>query len=282
MYRETAELTWCLQAEWNEWRRRVEKNGGKQSGRSRRQRHLYLDRGGSVLAVAHLDSVQRPGHVRITEDAVYSPVVDNRVGAWTAAFELPRRGVVCDLLLTDLEETCASTAAYFAPNKQYHWMFAFDRRGEDVVLYDYETEQAERALADAGFQIGFGSYSDIVELRQLGVVGFNFGCGMQAYHDPNAWVDRRVLNRQIEKFLKFYRHNSTTRMPYRPTDTNPPDEYCAGCGRAQNERSTAAVWDGAPLCRSCAHDATTWPKRVTAYPFGEAWNQERTQDENTI
>src|SRR5687767_14937641 len=93
----------------------------------------YIDRGGSVLAVAHLDWVMRRKPMLSKQGIIQCPQLDDRLGVWVILDVLPAIGVQVDVLLTDSEEVGASTAGYFIPKKDYNWVFSFDRAGMDVV-----------------------------------------------------------------------------------------------------------------------------------------------------
>src|SRR5690606_30970976 len=121
---------------------------------------------------------------------------------------------VVDVLLTENEEMCMSTAQYFEAEKQYNWMFSFDRMGDDVVTYQYDNANMKQLLMSYGFDVGFGSYSDIVELDHLGCWGMNIGCGMHDYHSQKAYADIKELADQVDKFTQFYWDNKEIHFGY--------------------------------------------------------------------
>ena len=81
--------------------------------------NIVIDRGESVLGVAHLDHVQQAKHFRVEpreEDlVVYNPRLDNRLGVYLLLDLLPELGLGFDVLLTMDEEIGESTASKFAP-----------------------------------------------------------------------------------------------------------------------------------------------------------------------
>ena len=202
------EMGRVFSAPFEEYARIVSDKGGEVIDDEPYTRHLFLDRGGSVLGVAHLDTVQKFSDIRIDHrrGIIRSQTLDNRLGAWLIGWVLPRMGVVADVLFTDNEERGASTAEYFTPRKQYNWVFSFDRGGDDVVLYQHEWSPYSRRLEDAGFKIGMGSYSDIASM-DLGCLGVNIGCGMENYHSKDAWCDIGILKRNLNRFVRFYKDN---------------------------------------------------------------------------
>jgi hypothetical protein len=104
--------------------------------------YFYKDNGSNTLAVAHLDTVQKRGWCELTQlshdTLVFSPKLDDRLGAYVILELLPKLGINVDVLLTTDEESSNSTAMEFKTQKQYNWMVEFDRAGRDAVLYQYQ------------------------------------------------------------------------------------------------------------------------------------------------
>lgn len=169
--------------------------------------YIYQDNGGDVLAVAHLDTVRHDRHFGIVKgqpDTIYNCQLDDRLGAWIALDVLPARGVKVDVLLTTGEESCRSTAKYFQPNKDYNWIVGFDRGGQDVVTYHYESREWLDALEYAGNDVGWGSYSDIYELDHLDVQGVNWGVGYYDYHGRKAHCKLGEMEQAVDRFVAFH------------------------------------------------------------------------------
>ena len=183
---------------------------------------FYQDNGSNILAIAHLDSVQkygRTGSLQIGNDLhIYSPVLDNRLGVYTILEHLKQLGLKFDVLLTDDEEQGQSTAQFFEPpsGKKYNWMFSFDRRGTDVVMYDYENRGMKDKLEKAGFRVGTGSYSDICYLDHLGCKGFNFGNGLKNGHAMDASFNTHHYYTMVNKFVRFFKANKEVHFAHRP------------------------------------------------------------------
>lgn len=138
----------------------------------------YIDNGGDTLAVVHLDWVMwsKPRYNRKAH-RITCPQLDDRLGLWCLLDLLPSLGVKSDILLTDSEEIGRSTARYFDTPKRYNWMYQFDRRGVDTVLYEYDSEENRERLEEHGLACGDGSFSDICMLSHLGCSGWNVGTG---------------------------------------------------------------------------------------------------------
>lgn len=184
------------------------------------QHYFFKDNGADILAVAHLDTVQSGYWYYVKNNVLYSPVTDDRMGVYTLLHLLPSLGINFDVLLTIDEEHLNSSAQFFHTEKQYNWMFAFDRRGDDAVLYSYHNDKLENELRQNGFHIGFGSYSDIVELDDLDCCGINFGTAYFNYHFINGYVDLRMLMKQALKFRNFYNANHNTYFKSTPQRFN--------------------------------------------------------------
>lgn len=205
-----------------------------------RKRFYYFQGNNSpVLAVAHLDTVQpnRTLSLTSTPDAgilATSGGLDDRLGVYVITHLLPALGILPDILLTTDEELGQSTAYDFLPDNHkadgfagYNWMFSFDRAGTDVVSYQYETDDLNARIRQAGAQPGQGSYSDISDLDHLGCSGVNWGVGYQDYHSPRShvWLDDTF--RSVARFQRFYNANATTFIPAPPPDPSPflPGSY---------------------------------------------------------
>jgi hypothetical protein len=126
-------------------------------------------------------------------------------------------GVKCDVLLTEGEEMGRSTASDFEAGKKYNWMFSFDRRGTDVVLYDYEDEDDwHDAIQNSSFKIGWGTFSDISSLRHLGVCGMNVGTGYQFEHTDRCHAMLKDTLMMAYKFVNFWMKYKDTMFTYTP------------------------------------------------------------------
>lgn len=188
----------------------------------------------NVLAVAHLDYVADNKAFTIydctfdgkKDVAIYNGSLDDRLGAYVICNLLPSMGLNYDILLTEGEELGRSTAAYFESIKAYNWMFSFDRRGDDVVMYQYDNKESRKLLKDFGLKPGIGSFSDISWLDHLGCTGFNFGTGYYNEHSKNHFASMNVLKGQVTKFVNFFHANKDVKMPF----TEIKDDY-KGYGR---------------------------------------------------
>lgn len=103
--------------------RREKKGGG---------RHIFIDRGASILAVAHLDTVVSEMHfftgVIGRKLYIFNAQLDDRLGAYLLLHTLTKMlgPKAFDILLTEDEEAGKSTAYDFETEKQYNWMFSLD------------------------------------------------------------------------------------------------------------------------------------------------------------
>lgn len=186
------------------------------------QNYWHRDKDSNVLAVCHLDSVQAASHtlemdVPEVGKLIYSPRLDDRLGAYTIIKLLPKLGLNFDLLLCDEEERGRSSAARFTTNKAYDWGVEFDRKGDDVVMYRYKDDELDHKLESAGYKLGFGSFTDICSLEHLKCKFFNVGIAYEDYHSFNAFFVLETYLLQVAKFLTFYQMYKNEHMEHNPT-----------------------------------------------------------------
>jgi hypothetical protein len=162
-----------------------------------------IDNGAKILGVAHVDYRDcNIGHkFQQFGDFVFNTRLDDRLGVHILLDLLPKCGVNCDVLLTDDEEMGMSTAQYFETDKKYNWMFQFDRRGKDAVVYEYEEMIP---YVNQFFEPDWGSFSDISFMEHLGCGGFNVGTGYNNEHCPTSYANLAHTYNQIAKFVEFY------------------------------------------------------------------------------
>lgn len=143
--------------------------------------------------------------------------LDDRQGLWIILEVLPLLGIEVDILLTDSEESGASTAKrfkqYIKDYPQYNWLIEFDRRDDDVVFYGNESDAWRKAWEDVGIKIGNGSYTDISSLDWMDVCMANLGIYYYNQHSTNCHADiQACLKRLEEKFLPFWKQHKDTRF----------------------------------------------------------------------
>lgn len=209
-------------------------------------RIVFIDRGASILAVAHTDTVREtkfnglfsstPGRVSDKSFTVLPKLdskihkgktsdnhpfmsmkkhltifaaagLDDRLGVYIITEILPQLNIEVDVLLTTNEERGDSTAKKFHelyPDKKYNWIIEFDRRGDDVVMYQYDKPELRDKLKEIGAKPSTGSYTDICDLWELGCAGFNWGTGYHYAHSLDSFAILQVTAEQIAIFAKFY------------------------------------------------------------------------------
>lgn len=182
--------------------------------------YTHIDNGSNVLGVCHLDTVfdneKTPFYIKKTPFRIFSPKLDDRLGAYILCRILPQFSVNVDILFTTNEEYMQSTARDFIvpSGKQYNWIFSFDRRGNGAVMYQYDNPDSEKLLARYGIPLLQGSYSDIAELDFMGVKGFNFGTGYHKEHTKQCHTVWHETIRNVEKFVNFYNDNKDVYMEH--------------------------------------------------------------------
>jgi hypothetical protein len=223
--------------------------------------------GSGVLGVVHMDFVPVPHKWRYkpSRGEVWTPRLDDRLGLWVLLDWLPSRGINLDLLLTDSEEVGRSTAGYFGPSSHgYGWLAQFDRRGDDVVLYDYdECDEWRGALSSHGFKVGQGSFSDISNLTGLGVCGVNVGVGYHHEHSTSCYGDLVQLGHNLALFESFYGSHSGRRWDYAPPARPSWSGWCdrgadVGYGHAgwRDDELAPPVFDAE--CLICGMPCSRW------------------------
>jgi hypothetical protein len=227
---------------------------------------VYIDRGSKVLGVAHRDTVHtKHEKFKAVKNYVMTPRLDDRLGVYLLVdYFLNVEHLKFDVLLTEGEETGRSTAATFDAPKDYNWIFSFDRRGTDVVMYQYETDKLCTLLEKFGFIVGIGSFSDIGVLDHLGVSGFNFGTGYQNEHTDKCFVDLYDTQHMAGKFVNFFNQNKNTKLPYEPVKSN--YWFSGYAGNRKGGYSTWTVWhSGRKHTQTYLNEILTWCKICSHY-----------------
>jgi hypothetical protein len=173
-----------------------------------------------VLAVAHTDWVMyREPKMNYQKEIVCCPQLDDRLGVWLITNQLPWMidpAMPYDILLTDLEEKGRTTAGSFIPpvGKKYNWMFEFDRKGSEVVMYGYKTPTLKKLCEKYGFEVGNGSFTDICALDTLNCAGFNIGTGYHNEHSERCHADLRETFDNVQRFLSMYHDNYNLKLKH--------------------------------------------------------------------
>jgi hypothetical protein len=180
--------------------------------------YIFQDNEAKVLAVAHLD-IAIPDALGIyarDKNLVWSPALDDRLGAWLILHHLSQH-CKFDVLLTTDEEKMQSTAMYFDPPRDYNWMFQFDRAGATCVMYQYDTPLIRSMLTEHKLIPSVGSYTDIVELDHIGCKGINFGTFYFDQHSYGCHADLDLLAQQVKKFIGFFNDYKDTKLEHKST-----------------------------------------------------------------
>ena len=167
---------------------------------------IHINNGGKVLGVGHLDWVKfNPQPIIKGTKVLQTPQLDDRLGVFVLLHILPQlTNTPYDILLCDSEEIGQSTAQHFRPDKEYNWIFEFDRRGTDVVTYDYSSPEWDYLFEQYGFELGYGSFSDISMLESiLKVKGVNIGTGYHKEHTNECYAELKDTLSNAKKFSKF-------------------------------------------------------------------------------
>ena len=245
--------------------------------------YTFIDRGAKILAVAHLDTVQDKTHFYVESyddvgDVVFSPRLDDRLGVYLLLEKLPLFGFQYDILLCEDEELGMSTASGFDPfddlmpefGKRYNWMFEFDRGGSDTVLYRYHTTELASWLKQCGTQVGYGSYTDICELEDLGCKGINFATGYYSYHQINAYALIEETLAGVDAFKNFYQRFSHKHLDHVKQKYSWKSRYSYDNWGKYGKNDNEYTWDkwGTVMCPNCKGHYDSEDERVNIETFG--------------
>lgn len=199
------------------------------------RKFYFIDNGAPILAIAHLDTVVKAdktfayGKYVGGSRFVVNGQLDDRLGAWVILDVLEHylrentnlKPPYFDILLTDLEEVGQSTASEFTYDlvglqREYNWMFQFDRRGDGVVMYMYDHEPLRDILKEHGFKPETGSVSDISYLTHLGIVGLNIGVGYHGEHNASCNALENELQFNLANLASLYEAWHDKKLPNNP------------------------------------------------------------------
>lgn len=176
----------------------------------------------SPLVVCHADTVvdfgYGPHNFSIKGSKVTSIALDDRLGIACMVDAIHTKSALsdCAMLVCNDEEIGKSTAQFFNEDVIPNWMVELDRRGDDVVAYEYDTPLLRSLLRSVGWVVGNGSFSDICYLESLGVIGFNMGVGYHMEHSQECHANLKDTHRQIGKLLNFLQAFGDIRLDYEP------------------------------------------------------------------
>ena len=214
-----------------------------------------------IVAVCHLDTVlgNTSWHCDTKTNVVTSSELDDRLG------------LACLLLLAtihdftivccDHEEVGRSTADVAADYIQEHgipcnWIFELDRRGVDVVSYDYSEPLWDGILANYFGEIGQGSFSDVCRMESLGVKAFNAGIGYHREHTMHCHANLNDTLERCHQVVAMVEDLANVRLPhdsqmtpgYRDFAGTFEDlEECQSCQQLEE----CDQYDGMILCDDC-------------------------------
>ena len=178
----------------------------------------------SPMVVCHADTVVKGGsgphnwEYDQSTNTVTSIALDDRLGIAAMVYLIQGESILADFayLVCDDEEIGQSTASLFDLDVSPNWMVELDRRGVDVVCYEYEHPLFTALLESVGFHVGHGSFSDISSLDFLECVGFNMGVGYHNEHSTACHANLAHLAAQLIRLEDFADRFNAIRLPYEP------------------------------------------------------------------
>ncbi len=201
---------------------------------------VFIDRGSDILAIAHLDTVQKPKWNKLSHNILYASGLDDRLGCFLAYQISEELGL--DLLLTDHEER-GGTTGMFQTLKDYNWIAEFDRGGEDVVTYDLDCPEFLDAL-DEFFDLGHGLYSDICSIETTACcVNVGIGYDRKSAHGESNFADLEVVVRQMRQFREFYATHKDHKFVQVPRE-----DSRWGNDSQRGSYGNSSYWDECDIC----------------------------------
>jgi hypothetical protein len=172
-----------------------------------------------ILGVCHADTVLSDTSYQYNKKTktVLCTELDDRLGL--ACHLLMARDLDYTILVCDHEETGGSTAQVAVGDLlqagQFNWIFELDRRGTDVVTYEYGNDLWDGLLEDYLCpEVGGGAFSDISYLEGLGRKGFNLGIGYHQEHSHACYAKLTDTVNQLERLHNFIWSFSAVRFKH--------------------------------------------------------------------
>jgi hypothetical protein len=250
------------------------------------------------MLVAHLDTVHRElcteikykfyrrDHKVVT--TLSSPQGiggDDRCGVILILSVLTSTKLRPSILFTCGEETGGHGAREFTrvvKSLDLNYIVEFDRRGNtDVVRYQDDSLELTQALEKYGFNISYGSFSDIsVIAPHYGISAVNLSSGYYNAHTTQEYVCIEDMQSILDNSVKFfnsehsskkykYKERSFSRSSYLSNFYNPvytsskqlsfTDDFtvCSFCGELYAKESLIDTTDGSLVCDTCANHLTS-------------------------
>jgi hypothetical protein len=168
------------------------------------QQRLFFDNDGSILIVCHADTVIAPRfHHMFDNHVIVASGLDDRLGIMLAFHIVNTYDLKADILITDGEESCRSSAKYHEL-KKYNWIVELDRAGTDYVDYGLCSQDFhEHIQKTCKIELGIGSFSDISFIKTNSSC-FNLGIGYYDPHDVYSYCIIEHVELAIERLIALY------------------------------------------------------------------------------
>ena len=193
-----------------------------------------------VMLLAQLDTVHKEsvkticasddGNILMSPQGIGG---DDRCGVY-ALIKAYREAPVKPWLLFTCDEECGGKGAdAFArdyakgnlPNLDHiKFLVEIDRRGSnDAVYYSLDNPEFEMFIEQYGFELDFGSYSDICDVAPaIGVAAVNLSSGYYQAHTQHEYINRRELEATISRVMDIIADSVSEDVPQFEYIEQPP------------------------------------------------------------
>lgn len=206
--------------------------------------------------VAHADTVWRePPELECHHHIIRSAAphlgigADDRAGLYLASVLASR--LKCHLLITDEEEVGGHGARAAIENieigERSSCFIQLDRRGSDnVITYDYNSDDLEAEALAVGFVSHQGTFTDISILGPaFARQAINVSCGYYEEHTPNEWLNLlalQTIERMVTRLIKNIADEVFVAVPKPP----PVITYSKGNDFSHYRWNWMRAWDLVP------------------------------------
>ena len=230
-----------------------------------------------IVGVCHIDTVLADVAYKYNKanQTVSSTELDDRLGLACWLYLSDCHNISPTIVCCDNEEVGQSTGDYAADYIREHnipcnWIIELDRRGTDVVSYDYSCPLWDNLLGQFFLAVGQGSFSDVSRMEALGVKGCNVAIGYYSEHTKRCHAKLDETADQLERVCAMIDSLAALKMVWKEDSAPEPpfefyrdsyrypnaDEQCACCFDYFDSRDLDNYL-GSRCCYDCIEDIKT-------------------------